>query len=96
MTAKPTDGNRANSGFGDHGRNLNEDGEKDDDHDRGDKGEVGGGHFEKGPWLSVCSAVDAPIPEQGASDTEGEYLLLFFRYDTICCSKSIHVVTFLP
>ena len=41
-----------------------------DDSDR-DEGEAGGGHFGKGPWLSLCSAVDAPIPEEGASDGRG-------------------------
>lgn len=35
-------------------------------------GEIGGGHFCKGPWLSLCSALDAPAPEEGASDSEGE------------------------
>lgn len=37
-----------------------------------DEGEAGGGHFRKGPWLSMCSAVDAPIAEEVASDTKGE------------------------
>lgn len=41
-----------------------------DDSDR-DEGEAGGGHFGEGPWLSLCSAVDAPIPEEGASDGRG-------------------------
>ncbi|CAN0026633.1 unnamed protein product, partial [Pylaiella littoralis] len=35
-----------------------------------DEGEAGGGHFRKGPWLSLCSAVDAPIAEEGASDAK--------------------------
>lgn len=56
-----------------------EGGVSDDDDGRGlsdsdhDKGEVGGGHFLKGPWLSLCSAVDAPIPEDGASDAKGDW-----------------------
>ncbi|CAB1107626.1 unnamed protein product [Ectocarpus sp. CCAP 1310/34] len=33
-------------------------------------GEAGGGHFTKGPWLSLCSAIDAPIAEEGASDSK--------------------------
>lgn len=37
-----------------------------------DEGEAGGGHFRKGPWLSMCSAVDAPIADEGATDTKGE------------------------
>ncbi len=36
-----------------------------------DEGEAGGGHFRKGPWLSLCSAVDCPIAEEGASDSKG-------------------------
>lgn len=36
-----------------------------------DEGEAGGGHFSKGPWLSLCSAVDCPIAEEGASDAKG-------------------------
>ncbi|CAM9502581.1 unnamed protein product, partial [Ectocarpus fasciculatus] len=34
------------------------------------EGEAGGGHFTKGPWLSLCSAIDAPIAEEGASDSK--------------------------
>eukprot|EP00903_Cladosiphon_okamuranus_P019218 g17672.t1 len=47
-----------------------------DDSD-GDEGEAGGGHFRKGPWLSLCSALDAPIPEESASDSEA--VQTFFR-----------------
>lgn len=53
-------------------------GESDDDNDerlsdRGQsKGEAGGGHFKKGAWLSLCSAIDTPIPDEGSSDARGE------------------------
>eukprot|EP00904_Undaria_pinnatifida_P000390 jgi/Undpi1/10351/HiC_scaffold_29.g12801.m1 len=49
-------------------------GESDEDNhqrsnDRGQsKVEGGGGHFGKGAWLSLCSAIDAPIPDKGSSD----------------------------
>lgn len=56
------------------GRRLDRAGDPDIGGVNGEKSEVGGGHFEKGPWLSVCSAVDAPIPEEGASDAECELI----------------------
>lgn len=40
-----------------------------------DKGEVCGGHFSKGPWLALCSATDAPIPEEGASAARGTNII---------------------
>lgn len=39
-----------------------------------DEGEASSGHFWKGPWLSLCSATDAPIADECASDTEGRSL----------------------
>lgn len=50
-----------------------------DDSDR-DEGEAGGGHFRKGPWLSLCSAVDAPIAEEGDSDSKGREVQPAFSF----------------
>lgn len=55
-------------------------GESNDDNDeslsdRGQsKSEAGGGHFRKGPWLSLCSAIDTPIPDEGSSDARGKQM----------------------
>lgn len=38
----------------------------------GRHGEVEGGHFAKGPWLSLCSAIDSPIPEEEVGEKKGE------------------------
>lgn len=42
------------------------------------EGEAGGGHFTKGPWLSLCSVIDAPIAEEGASDSKGKAVPALF------------------
>eukprot|EP00752_Nemacystus_decipiens_P008272 g7396.t1 len=57
-------------------------GANDDNHRRqsddsdGNEGATGGGHFSKGPWLSLCSAVDAPIPEDGDGDSRAAQTFL--------------------
>lgn len=38
-------------------------------------GVVGDGHFGRGAWISLCSALDMPIPQEGASEEEGQILL---------------------
>ncbi|CAM9098599.1 unnamed protein product [Laminaria digitata] len=66
-----------------HSRGSGQDGgESDNDNDeslsgRGQtKGEAGGGHFRKGAWLSLCSAIDTPIPDEGSSDARAAQTFL--------------------
>lgn len=54
--------------------------------DRGQsKGEAGGGHFRKGAWLSLCSAIDTPIPDEGSSDARGETAHVQFSTANTAC-----------